>query len=92
MESQGSKISSDLILYFKREKNIYAIIEIKHEIESLTELSEEDLVKKLIKLANLSLDTMETKDYGIPYEAHSDEIIKIGLGVYASGECLALIK
>jgi hypothetical protein len=67
-------------------------MELKHKAENIIDYSKDELNKVLLDLAQSELDYIETKKYDVAFKLHADESIKIGVGVYASGNCLALIK
>jgi hypothetical protein len=46
----------------------------------------------LARLARKALDASRRKDYGPPFQAHSGQRVRIGLGVTWRGKCLALAE
>jgi hypothetical protein len=53
--------------------------------------AEAEILKTLTQMANDALAAIEKKKYADPYEGRAKKVIKIGLGVYGRGQCLAKI-
>jgi hypothetical protein len=105
-EQPGSIGTPDIVVVF--DDGLYAVIELKYEkgeeddpgsrktkaAKSTRNFAktEEEINKKMAKMANDALKAIHSKKYPRPYESRAKKVIKIGLGIYGRGKSLAIIK
>ncbi|MDR1109217.1 MAG: AAA family ATPase [Deltaproteobacteria bacterium] len=89
-EQPGGKGTPDLVL--RMPDGQCAILELKYA-KATNDIDQSPKKKKALmaKKAKEALEAIAAKKYAVPYQAHHDSIMSIGIGVYGRGECLVLL-